>query len=81
MELVEQEQATRAMMVPTMLKMLMDHPEFHQHNLTSLQVITYGAAPMPLPVIRQAYSGVPGQLLYQRIRADGDCCDDYDATA
>ena len=38
----EQEQATRAMMVPTMLKMLMDHPEFHQHNLTSLQVITYG---------------------------------------
>ncbi|MCY4580360.1 MAG: AMP-binding protein, partial [Chloroflexi bacterium] len=27
MELVEQEHATRAMMVPTMLKMLMDHPE------------------------------------------------------
>ena len=60
MELVEQEQATRAMMVPTMLKMLMDHPEFHQHNLTSLQVITYGAAPMPLPVIRQAIQEFPG---------------------
>ena len=60
MELVEQEQATRAMMVPTMLKMLMDHPEFHQHNLTSLQVITYGAAPMPLPVIRQAITEFPG---------------------
>lgn len=60
MELVEREQATRAMMVPTMLKMLMDHSDFHQHNLSSLQVITYGAAPMPLPVIRQAIQEFPG---------------------
>jgi len=60
MELVEQERATRAMMVPTMLKMLMDHPDFHQHDLSSLEVITYGAAPMPLPVIRQAIREFPG---------------------
>lgn len=60
MELVEQEHATRAMMVPTMLKMLMDHPEFHEHNLSSLEVITYGAAPMPVPVIRQAIKEFPG---------------------
>ena len=60
MELVEQEQATRAMMVPTMLKMLMDHPEFHEHDLSSLEVITYGAAPMPVPVIRQAIKEFPG---------------------
>ena len=60
MELVERERATRAMMVPTMLKMLMDHPEFHQHDLSSLGVITYGAAPMPVPVIRQAIQEFPG---------------------
>ena len=60
MELVERERATRAMMVPTMLKMLMDHPEFHQHDLSSLEVITYGAAPMPVPVIRQAIQEFPG---------------------
>ncbi len=36
MTLVEKERANRAMMVPTMLKMLMDHPEFHQHDLSSL---------------------------------------------
>ena len=60
MELVEQEHATRAMMVPTMLKMLMDHPEFHEHDLSSLDVITYGAAPMPVPVIRQAIKEFPG---------------------
>ena len=60
MQLVERERASRAMMVPTMLKMLMDHPEFHEHDLSSLQVITYGAAPMPVPVIRQAIQEFPG---------------------
>ena len=54
MTLVEREKANRAMMVPTMLKQLLDHPNFKKHDLSSLKVITYGAAPMPLPVIRKA---------------------------
>ena len=60
MTLVEQEKANRAMMVPTMLKMVLDHQEFHNHDLSSLQVITYGAAPMPLEVIRRAIAMLPG---------------------
>jgi acyl-CoA synthetase (AMP-forming)/AMP-acid ligase II len=60
MTLVEREKASRAMMVPTMLKQLLDHPNFKQHNLKSLKVITYGAAPMPLPVIRKALDEFPG---------------------
>jgi acyl-CoA synthetase (AMP-forming)/AMP-acid ligase II len=60
MELVQKEKANRAMMVPTMLKQLMDHPEFSKHDLSSLKVITYGAAPMPLPVIRKALEVFPG---------------------
>ena len=60
MELVEQERAQRAMMVPTMLKMLMEHPDFHQHDLSSIEVITYGAAPMPLEVIKRAIEEFPG---------------------
>ena len=60
MELVETEGANRAMMVPTMLKMLMDHPDFEKHNLTSLEVITYGAASMPLEVIKRAIKAFPG---------------------
>ncbi len=62
MELVENERANRAMMVPTMLKMLLDHPEFHRHDLSSLEVITYGAAPMPLEVIKRAIREMPGVL-------------------
>ncbi len=60
MTLVEKEKANRAMMVPTMLKQLLDHPNFKKHNLKSLKVITYGAAPMPLPVIRKALDEFPG---------------------
>jgi acyl-CoA synthetase (AMP-forming)/AMP-acid ligase II len=59
MTLVETEKANRAMMVPTMLKQLLDHPNFKKHDLSSLKVITYGAAPMPLPVIRKAMEEFP----------------------
>jgi len=59
MRLVEDEGATRAMMVPTMLKMLMDHADFVKRDLSSLEVITYGAAPMPLEVIRRAIRSFP----------------------
>jgi len=60
MELVQEEKVSRAMMVPTMLKMLIDHPEFSKYDLSSLRVITYGAAPMPLPVIQKAVDLFPG---------------------
>jgi len=60
MELVEAEKVGRAMMVPTMLKQLIDHPDFSKHDLSSLKVITYGAAPMPLEVIKRAVAIFPG---------------------
>ena len=59
MDLVETERVDRAMMVPTMLKMLMDHEDFHKHDMSSLRVITYGAAPMPIEVIRRAIVEFP----------------------
>jgi len=60
LENVEREQATRAMLVPTMLKMIIDDPDFNKYDLTSLKVVTYGAAPMPLEVIKKAIEKIPG---------------------
>jgi acyl-CoA synthetase (AMP-forming)/AMP-acid ligase II len=57
---VQAEKATRAMLVPTMLKWVIEDPDFHQFDLSSLAVITYGAAPMPLNVIRKAIDKMPG---------------------
>ena len=59
MRLVQEEKVDRAMMVPTMLKQLMDHPDFRKYDLSSLKVITYGAAPMPLVVIQEAIEKLP----------------------
>jgi acyl-CoA synthetase (AMP-forming)/AMP-acid ligase II len=59
METIQREQATRAMLVPTMLKRVIDDPDYSKYNLSSLKVITYGAAPMPLEVIRKAIQVMP----------------------
>ena len=59
MALAVAHRANRAMLVPTMLKHVMDHPRFDDYDLSSLDVITYGAAPMPLPVIRDAIAKFP----------------------
>ncbi len=56
---VEAERATHAFLVPTMLKRVLDHPAFAATDLSSLQVLSYGAAPMPLGVIRRAIEAFP----------------------
>ena len=60
LSLAQQHRANRAMVVPTMLKQLLDHPRFRDFDLSSLNVITYGAAPMPLEVIKKAIEEFPG---------------------
>ena len=57
--MIQREQVTRAMLVPTMLKRVIDDPEFGQHDLSSIKVITYGAAPMPFEVIHKAIQVMP----------------------
>ena len=59
METVERERATRAMLVPTMLKWIVDNPDFTKYDLSSLRVITYGAAPMPFDVVKKAIELMP----------------------
>ncbi len=59
MNTVQKEKANRAMLVPTMLKRVIDDPDFDKYNLSSLKVITYGAAPMPFEVIKKAIGVFP----------------------
>jgi acyl-CoA synthetase (AMP-forming)/AMP-acid ligase II len=59
LETIQREKATRAMLVPTMLKRVIDDPDFNQYSLSSLQVVTYGAAPMPFEVINKAIQVMP----------------------
>lgn len=62
METVEREKANRAMLVPTMLKRVIDDPDFSKRDLSSLKVITYGAASMPFAVIKKAIEVFPSVM-------------------
>jgi acyl-CoA synthetase (AMP-forming)/AMP-acid ligase II len=59
MDAVQRERINRAMLVPTMLKRVIDNPDFDKYDLSSLRVITYGAAPMPFEVIKKAIEVMP----------------------
>ena len=54
LDAVQSEGATHAFVVPTMLKRIMETPGFESYDLSSLQLVTYGAAPMPYEVVRRA---------------------------
>ena len=54
LEMAQREGATHAFVVPTMLKRIMEAPGFKDYDLSKLELITYGAAPMPYEVVRQA---------------------------
>lgn len=51
---VQNEHVTHSFVVPTMLKRIMEHPDFDKYDLSSLKLITYGAAPMPYEVVSRA---------------------------
>jgi acyl-CoA synthetase (AMP-forming)/AMP-acid ligase II len=59
LETAQKERANRAMLVPTMLKWIVDDPDFDSYDLSSLKVITYGAASMPYEVIKKAIELFP----------------------
>ncbi len=56
---IGRERITHAMVVPTMFKQLVDHPEFSRYDLSSLTNLSYGGAQMPLPVIRRGIERFP----------------------
>ena len=54
MTAVDTHGVTHSMVVPTMVKRLMDHEDFPRFSGASLKLLAYGAAPMPYEVVRRA---------------------------
>jgi long-chain acyl-CoA synthetase len=50
-------------LVPTMLNMVLNHPNFNRYDLSTLKRITYGASPMPLPLLQQAMEKLACELV------------------
>ncbi|MDP4781815.1 MAG: AMP-binding protein [Gammaproteobacteria bacterium] len=54
-----------ATLVPTMFQMLIDHPLFPSADLSSMQMVASGAAPMPMALQHRVIEAFSGINLYQ----------------
>ena len=59
MKAVQSHRANSVVLVPTMINMLVNHPAFDRYDLSSLQVVLYGASPMPLALLDAAMRKLP----------------------
>jgi fatty-acyl-CoA synthase len=89
---IEEERITATMLVPTMLYMLMDHPDFATRDLSSLETVYYGAAAMSPtrlkeaidrlgPIFFQYYGQAEGPMTICVLRKDEHDVDDLDRLA
>ncbi|HOJ44217.1 MAG TPA: AMP-binding protein, partial [Syntrophorhabdaceae bacterium] len=51
---IEKEKITRCQMVPTMIHTLLQTPDIEKFNLSSLKLILYAGAPMPVELLKNA---------------------------
>ncbi len=65
MKACEDHGCTNTIMVPTMLAMTFAHPDYTPERMRSLQRLTYGASPMPRPVLDRLRTDQPQLELYQ----------------
>ncbi len=65
MKLIEAQKVTTMTTVPTMLRMILDHPTFESFDFSSLRCLTYGSAPMPLGLMQQCLEKIPGVIFCQ----------------
>jgi acyl-CoA synthetase (AMP-forming)/AMP-acid ligase II len=63
--LIEQYQVNWTTMVPTMIALMLDHPEFRPERLSSLRDLVYGASPMPAALLDRIVATFPEMSLWQ----------------
>lgn len=64
LQAIERFQVNRVLVVPTMINMLLNDPDFDRYDLSSLKLITYGAAPMAPALVERAMAAF-GPILAQ----------------
>ncbi len=60
LDIVAATQVSHLVLVPTMLGMMLSHPELDLAKLGSVRHFGYGASPMPEGLLRQAMASLPG---------------------
>lgn len=65
LEVIERYRVNQTVMVPVMVGMLLDHPDFRPEKLSSLESLVYGAAPMPAAVLERLLATFPDLEILQ----------------
>jgi len=65
MQAISEHRVSNAVLVPTMINMLLNHPDFERYDLSSLQTCVYGGSPMPETLMMAAMKKLPGWHFYQ----------------
>lgn len=65
LRLIQEQKITHTQLVPTMVRMVIDRPDFSSFDLSSLRTLIYGAAPMTTTQIEETMAKLPHVKLQQ----------------
>ncbi len=63
LKMISEQRITHLLLVPTMVNMLVHHPDVEQYDLSSLERLLFGASPMPDAVAKRAAELMPDTKL------------------
>ncbi len=53
LEAIQNEKITRTLLVPTMVNVVLNHPDVDKYDISSLHSLIYGASPMPVELLKK----------------------------
>jgi acyl-CoA synthetase (AMP-forming)/AMP-acid ligase II len=65
MEAIQRHKVNAALMVPTMIQMVVYHPDVRKYDLSSIEQLYYGASPIQEKVLQDTMALLPGVKLFQ----------------
>lgn len=65
LELAQREAVTDTLLVPTMIQMVLDDPEFSNYDLSALRFLVYGASPIDETLLNRTMAAMPKLALMQ----------------
>ncbi|WP_436773144.1 long-chain-fatty-acid--CoA ligase [Yinghuangia sp. YIM S09857] len=65
LEGIEAHRITEIFLVPTMVQIVLDHPDFAKHDLNSIRFLSYGASPISDALLERTSAALPGARLCQ----------------
>ncbi|HEX6557201.1 MAG TPA: AMP-binding protein [Ktedonobacteraceae bacterium] len=74
MQVISQERCTITSGVPTMLIAMLQHPDFASYDLSSLTVVTSGAASVPVSLMEQVKARIGADVAIVFGQTEGSCC-------